>query len=112
FLLMASLGIDVTEVLPEKHAFPIEIASIEADGQNATILWSGEAFQVILGNTHRYADVVEMNPDAHTSDGKLDLCLVTEGNTLATLEQMLSCLFHQRPDSNTARNFQSAHFLI
>src|SRR5437588_2301878 len=133
FLLTAGLGIDAAvishtsktmkqrvgrlafdlaaaEVLPEKHAFPIEIASIEADG--ATVLWSGEAFQVILGNTRRYADVVEMTPDAYIDDGKLDLCVITEGNTLATLEQILSFLFRRRPDSNTCRNFQCAHFLI
>ena len=64
FLLTACLGIDAevishtsktikqhvgrlafdlaaVEVLREKHAFPIEIASIEADGQDATVLWKG-----------------------------------------------------------------------
>lgn len=135
FLLTAGLGIDAAvishtskalkqrvgrlafdlaaaEVLPEQHAFPIEIASIEADGQHAALLWSGEAFQVILGNTRRYADAVEMTPNAYVDDEKLDLCVITEGNLLATLEQMVSFLVRRRPDSNTARNFQGTHFLI
>ncbi len=135
FLLTAGLGIDAAvishtsktlkqrvgrlafdlaaaEVLPEKHAFPLEIASIEANGKGATVLWSGEAFQVILGNTRLYADVVELTPDAYVDDGKLDLCVITEGNALATLEQMASFLFRRRPDSNTSRNLQAAHFLI
>jgi diacylglycerol kinase family enzyme len=135
FLLTAGLGIDAAvishtsktlkqrvgrlafdlaaaEVLPEQHAFPIEIASIEANGQNGALLWSGEAFQVILGNTRRYADAVEMTPDAYVDDEKLDLCVITEGKMLATLEQMMSFLVRRRPDSNTARNFQGTHFLI
>src|SRR5205814_2095038 len=98
FLLTANLGIKAAEVLSEKHTFPIEIASIEADGQDATVLWSGEAFQVILGNTHRYADVMETAPDAHIDDGKLDLCVITEGNTFTTLEQMISFLLRHKPD--------------
>jgi YegS/Rv2252/BmrU family lipid kinase len=135
FLLTAGLGIDAevishtsktmkqrvgrlafdlaaAEVLPEKHAFPLEIAAIEANGRDATVLWSGEAFQIILGNTRRYADVVEMTPDAYLDDGKLDLCVIEEDNTLATLEQMLSFLFRRRPDSKTCRNFQGTHFLL
>src|SRR5947209_16404794 len=53
-----------------------------------------------------------MTPDAYVDDGKLDLCVIAEGNALATLEQMLSFLFRHRPDSNTCRNFQGPHFLI
>ncbi|MGZ3642567.1 MAG: diacylglycerol/lipid kinase family protein, partial [Ktedonobacteraceae bacterium] len=103
FLLTAGLGIDasvinhtskalkqrvgrlafdiaVAESLPEQHAFPIEVTIVE-DGQDQPRVWSGEAYQVILGNTRRYANAVELTPDVYLDDGKLELCVITTGNT-------------------------------
>src|SRR6266568_199789 len=124
FLLTAGLGIDaavishtskglkqrvgllafdlaVAESLPEQHPFPIEVTIVE-DGQDQPVSWSGEAFQVILGNTRRYANAVELTPDVYLDDGKLELCVITEGNTITTLQQITSLLFRHRPDKTTA----------
>jgi YegS/Rv2252/BmrU family lipid kinase len=134
FLLTAGLGIDaavishtskglkqrvgllafdlaVAESLPEQHPFPIEVTIVE-DGQDQPVSWSGEAFQVILGNTRRYANAVELTPDVYLDDGKLELCVITEGNTITTLQQITSLLFRHRPDKTTARHFLATRFLI
>jgi YegS/Rv2252/BmrU family lipid kinase len=134
FLLTAGLGIDASvinhtskelkqqvgsfafdlaaaESLPEQHPFPIEV-TVVGDGQDQPMSWNGEAYQVILGNTRRYANAVELTPDALLDDGKLDLCVITEGNAITTLQQITSLLFRHRPDAMTARHFLAAHFLI
>jgi YegS/Rv2252/BmrU family lipid kinase len=134
FLLTAGLGIDaavishtskglkqrvgllafdvaVAESLPEQHPFHIEVTMVE-DGQDQPVSWSGEAYQVILGNTRRYANALELTPDVHLDDGKLELCVITEGNTITTLQQITSLLFRHRPDKTTAEHFLAARFLI
>jgi len=134
FLLTAGLGIDAAvinytskelkqrvgpfafdlaaaESLPEQHPFPIEV-TVVGDRQDQPAIWNGEAYQVILGNTRRYANAVELTPDALLDDGKLDLCVITEGNAITTLQQITSLLFRHRPDAMTARHFLAAHFLI
>src|SRR6266566_912982 len=134
FLLTAGLGIDasvishtskglkqrvgplafdlaVAESLPEQHSFPIEVTIVE-DGQDQPLSWSGEAYQVILGNTRRYANAIELTPDVYLDDGKLELCVITTGNTITTLQQITSLLFRHRPDKTTARHFLATHYLI
>jgi diacylglycerol kinase family enzyme len=134
FLLTAGLGIDalvishtskamkqrvgplafdlaVAESLPEQHAFPIEVSIVE-DGQDQPIVWSGKAYQVILGNTRRYANAVELTPDVYLDDGKLELCVITTGNTITTLQQMSSLLFRHKTDAVTAKHFLATHYLI
>jgi len=134
FLLTAGLGIDasvishtskglkqrvgplafdlaVAESLPEQHSFPIEVTIVE-DGQDQPLSWSGEAYQVILGNTRRYANAVELTPDVYLDDGKLELCVITAGNTITTLQQITSLLFRHKPDAISARHYLAAHYLI
>lgn len=134
FLLTAGLGIDasvishtskgmkqrvgplafdlaVAESLPEQHAFPIEVTIVE-DGQDQPVSWSGEAYQVILGNTRRYANALELTPDVYLDDGKLELCVITAGNTITTLQQITSLLFRHKPDTISARHYLATHYLI
>jgi hypothetical protein len=62
--------------------------------------------------------LVLLSPDAVASPyvqieyGWPDLCEIAEGNMLATLEHLVSFLFRRRPDSNSIRNLQGAHFLL
>lgn len=134
FLLTAGLGIDASvightskvlkqrvgplafdlalaESLPEQHAFPIQVTIVE-DGQVQQESWSGEAYQVVLGNTRRYANAVELTPDVYLDDGKLELCVITTGNTITTLQQITSLLFRHKTDTVTAKHFLATHYLI
>ena len=134
FLLTAGLGIDasvishtskslkqrvgplafdlaVAESLPEQHAFPIEVTIVE-DEQDRSIVWSGEAYQVILGNTRRYANALELTPDVYLDDGKLELCVITTGNAITTLQQITSLMFRHKTDTVTAKHFLGTHYLI
>jgi diacylglycerol kinase family enzyme len=134
FLLTAGLGIDasviehtskglkhrigplafdlaVAESLPEQHAFPIEVTIVE-DGWDQPLVWSGEAYQVILGNTRRYANAIELTPDVHLDDGKLELCVITTGNAITTLQQITSLLLRHKTDAITAKHFLATHYLI
>jgi YegS/Rv2252/BmrU family lipid kinase len=133
FLLMAGLGIDAAvmghvsrplkyrigplavgvaaakEVLTQ-HPFPVEIRV--NDASNAEMLWKGEALQVVIGNTRRYANIVEMTPNAYIDDGMLDVCIITAGDPLTTMEQIISLLGRRKPDTLTAEYFHGAHLSI
>lgn len=134
FLLMAGLGIDAAimqgvskplkyrvgtlavglaaaKKLPEQHAFPIEICAQES-GREGEVLWKGEALQVVIGNTRRYADIAEMTPNAYIDDGILDVCVITGGDPLGTMQQIASLLLRRKPDNMTAEYFHGAHLEI
>jgi YegS/Rv2252/BmrU family lipid kinase len=134
FLLMAGLGIDAAvlsqvstslkekigeaavalaavKMLPFQHAFPIEIRSSGAGGTEG-VLWRGDALQVIVGNTRRYGNIAEVTPEAYIDDGVLDVCIITEGAPLTTIEQFLSILLHREPVHGRSEYFQGAHFWI
>lgn len=133
FLLMAGLGIDAAVMkrvskpmkfqvgplavgfsaakeLPAQHPFPVEIRS--GNLRDADILWKGEAIQIVIGNTRHYAGIVEMTPGAYIDDGILDVCVITAGNPLTTLQQLASLLGRRKPDNLTAEYFHGAHLSI
>jgi YegS/Rv2252/BmrU family lipid kinase len=134
FLLMAGLGIDATIIehiskalkyrtgmlafgittvkeLPELHPFPAEIWEVN-DAGNEKLLWQGEAWQVFVANARRYGNVVDVAPHAHLDDGKLNVCVITASNLLATIEQITSLVLRHKPEDMTAEYFQGAHFSI
>jgi hypothetical protein len=105
-----AVGVSTAKALPAQHTFPVEIEV--RNGDDAAIHWQGEALQVVIGNTRLYADVVEMTPDAYIDDGILDVCVITAGNPLTTMQQIASLLFRHQPDNLTAEHFQGAHFSL
>ena len=134
FVLMAGLGLDAAilrrvstrlkekigaaavvlaavQAVPCHHAFPIEIRSSGAGGDEG-VLWEGRALQVIVGNTRRYGNIAVVTPGAYIDDGVLDVCVVTAGSLFTTLGQILSILLHRKPGRGHARYFQGAHFWI
>lgn len=134
FLLMAGLGIDATVIehiskelkyrtgmlafgittvkeLPELHPFPAEIWEANGAG-NEKLLWRGEAWQVFVANARRYGNVVDVAPHAHLDDGKLNVCVITASNLLATVEQITSLVLRHKPEDMTTEYFQGAHFSI
>src|SRR5947209_1037382 len=106
-----AVGVSAAKELPQQQPFPIEIRS-SGRGHDGEVLWKGEALQVVIGNTRRYANVAEMTPDAYIDDGVLDVCVITAGNPLTTLQQVASLLLRRKPDNTTAEYFQGAHFMI
>jgi hypothetical protein len=74
--------------------------------------WKGEALQVIVGNTRRYGNIAEVTPDAFIDDGVLDVCVITAGEPLSTMQQILSALLHRDPVLGRSEYFQSAHIEI
>jgi diacylglycerol kinase family enzyme len=134
FLLMAGLGIDAAVMrrvstplkerigeaavalaaakeLPSQHAFPIEIAASVADRERA-VLWNGEALQVVVGNSRRYGNLAEVTRDAYIDDGLLDVCVITAGSPLSTMEQVLAALLHREPVHGRSEYFRGTHFWI
>ncbi|GLV59969.1 hypothetical protein KDH_67920 [Dictyobacter sp. S3.2.2.5] len=131
FLLMAGIGLDAAimsgvskplkyqigpfavaasaaKELPTQHPFPVEILV----GEGNDSLWRGEAIQIVLGNTRRYAKVERITPDAYVDDGAIDVCVITSGNALTTMQQLSSLLLRQKPDNTTAEYFKGAHLRI
>jgi len=108
---VAAVGLTAAEKLPGQHAFPVEIRIAEKGGDTEEV-WQGEALQVILGNTRRYANTVEMMADAFVDDGMLDACVITAGDPLSTMQQISSLLFRRKPDNRTAQFFRGAHLSI
>ena len=82
-----AVGLSAAEELPRQHPFPMEIR-IRGEKHEQDTVWKGKALQVIIGNTRRYANIVQMTPDAYLDDGLLDVCVITAGNALTTLEEI------------------------
>ncbi|HEX3532974.1 MAG TPA: YegS/Rv2252/BmrU family lipid kinase [Gemmatimonadaceae bacterium] len=133
FLLMAGLGIDAAimrqvptslkerigklavalvavKTLPSQHAFPIEVWA--SDEGEEKMRWRGEALQVIVGNTRRYGNLGEVTPNALIDDGALDVCIITAGNPLSTIEQILSILLNRNPRNRRSEYFRGSQFWI
>src|SRR5205085_2243211 len=106
-----AVGISAAEELPKQHPFPIEIRAA-GEGRNGAVLWKGEAIQVVIGNTRKYANIVEMTPNAYIDDGVLDVCVITAGDPLSTLQQITSLLLRKKPDNLTAEYFHGSQLSI
>jgi YegS/Rv2252/BmrU family lipid kinase len=106
-----AVGLSAAKELPGQAPFPIEIRAA-SDSNADDLLWQGEALQVVVGNTRRYAIVLEMTPDAYIDDGVLDVCVITEGNPLTTMQQLSSLLLRRKPDNVTTETFRGAHLSI
>ncbi|MFL5693179.1 MAG: diacylglycerol/lipid kinase family protein [Ktedonobacteraceae bacterium] len=106
-----AVGLSAAKELPSQHPFPVEIHAT-GGGRNGDVLWKGEAVQVVIGNTRRYADFAEMTPNAHIDDGVLDVCVITAGDPLTTVQQITSLLLRRKPDNLTAEYFHGAHFSL
>ncbi len=106
-----AVGITAAQELPRQHPFPIEIRSGD-NGKEDSVVWKGEVLQVVIGNTRRYGDIAEMTPNAHIDDGILDICVITSGDPLSTVQQITALLFRRKPDNTVSEYFRGAHFTI
>jgi hypothetical protein len=107
----AAVALAAAKELPFQHAFPIEIAS-SVRGEERAVLWKGEALQVIVGNTRRYGNIAEVTGDAHIDDGLLDVGIITAGDPLSTIEQVLAALLHREPVHGRSEYFRGKRFWI
>ena len=98
-----AVGLSAMKELPTHRSYPVEIRT-SSEGEP---LWSGEALQIVIGNTRRYADVAEMTPNAYIDDGVLDVCVITAGDPLTTMQQLSSLVLRRRPDNLTAEYFHN-----
>lgn len=106
-----AVGLSAAKELPEQHLFPLEIRSRDKE-RAGEVLWKGEAIQVVIGNTRRYANLTEMTPDAYIDDGILDICIITGGDPLTTMQQLGSLLLRRKPDNLSAEYIHGAHLSI
>ena len=106
-----AVGLSAMKELPAHHSFPIEIRTGNGS-QDTEPLWKGEAAQVVIGNTRRYGDIAEMTPDAYIDDGVLDVCVITAGDPLSTMQQVSSLLLRRKPDNFSAEYFRDSHLFI
>lgn len=106
-----AFGVAAAKKLSEPISFPVEISTI-AHNKHTHMLWQGDAMEVVISNTRRYADVVDITPDAYIDDGILDVCIITSGTPLETVQQLTSLLVMRKPDNLTAEFFRGAHFSL
>lgn len=106
-----AVGLSAAKELSTYRSFPIEIRTGSDNGAGEP-LWKGEASQVVIGNTRRYGDIAEMTPNAYVDDGMLDVCVITAGDPLSTMQQISSLLLRRKPDNLSAEYFQGAHLSI
>lgn len=109
-----AVGLSAAKELPVQHSFPIEIQAEGGNNHNNEVLWKGEALQVVMGNTRRYAKVAQMTPEAYVDDGMLDLCVIMAGDPLSSMQQLASLLFRLKPnpENTTVQYFHGAHLLM
>jgi len=103
-----AVGLSAARELPIQRSFFVELYD---QGQQDP-LFRGDVLQIIVGNSRRYARVGKITPDAHVDDGVLDLCIITTGTTLNTLQQLTSLLLRQKPARATAEYFRGAHLSL
>ncbi|HEV2579245.1 MAG TPA: diacylglycerol kinase family protein [Ktedonobacteraceae bacterium] len=96
-----AVGLSAAYELPKQHPFPVEIRVTASNGEEGQA-WKGEALQVVVSNTRKYADVIEMSPDAYIDDGSLDVTVITASDSITTMQQIMSLVFRRKPDSLTA----------
>ena len=106
-----AVGLAVAKKLPTQHPFPLEIRDADA-AKDDKPLWTGEAVQVVIGNTRRYAKVATITPDAHIDDGILDVCVILNGDPILMMGQISSLLLRLKPDKTTADYLRGRRFLI
>ena len=106
-----AVGLSAAKELPTHRSFPIEIRT-GSNSHDTEPTWKGEAAQVVIGNTRRYGDIAEMTPDAYIDDGVLDVCVITAGDPLSTMQQLSSLLLRRKPDNLSAEYFHGAHLSI
>jgi len=106
-----AVGLSAAKELSTHRAFPVEIRTGN-DSHDKEPLWKGDASQVVIGNTRRYGDIAEMTPDAYIDDGVLDVCVITAGDPLSTMQQISSLLLRRKPDNLSAEYFHGAHLSI
>ncbi len=97
--------------LPRQRPFPVEICSLNTSGK-LDLLWKGQAWQVIVNNSRRYAGTITLAPHAYIDDGILDVTVITAGGPLATLEEAVSFLLLHTVDTTVTRNFRGPHLSI
>jgi YegS/Rv2252/BmrU family lipid kinase len=106
-----AVGLTAAKNLPEQHPFPLEIWA-NGNGKDDDAHWQGEALQVIIGNTRRYAIVLQTTPEAYIDDGVLDACVITGGDPLTTIQQVSSLLLRRKPDNTTTETFHGSRLSI
>jgi YegS/Rv2252/BmrU family lipid kinase len=106
-----AVGLSAAKELPEQRPFPVEIVTTGERGKDE-LVWTGEASQIIVGNTRRYAIVLEMTPNAYIDDGVLDVCVITNGGAISTMQQVSSLLLRRKPDNVSSEFFRGAHIGI
>lgn len=106
-----AVGLSAAKELSSHRSFPIEIR-MGHDSFEKEPLWKGEASQVVVGNTRHYGDIAEMTPDAYIDDGVLDVCVITAGDPLSTMQQISSLLLRRKPDNLSAEYFHGPHLFI
>lgn len=106
-----AVGAAAAKELPQQRPFPVAIYATGSGGKDVE-LWKGEALQIVIGNTRKYADIVEMTPGAYIDDGSLDVCVITSRDALTTIEQVMSLLLRRKPDNVSAEYFHGPHLRI
>lgn len=106
-----AVGIAAVKELAAQQPFPVEIRASSA-GREGEVLWKGEALQIVIGNTRKYAEILEMTPNAYIDDGILDVCVITPGDPLSTVGQIASLVLQRKPDKSVTEYFHDAHLLI
>lgn len=102
-----AVGLSAARKLPEYRPFSVELYDA-----NHQLLWQGEALQIVVGNTRLYADIFHMTPEAYIDDGQLDICVITAGNFLGTVQQIFSLLLRRQPDTLTAEFFKESRIFL
>ena len=97
--------------LPQQRPFPVEIRALNDSG-NAEMLWQGDAWQLIVNNTRRYAGSIDISPDAYLDDGLIDVTVITSGGGLTTIQEAVDYLLLRKVDKNATQSFRGAHLSI
>ena len=93
----AGIAVGALRAIPDYRPFEVRLS---VDGRPA---WEGRVLQVIVGNSRRYANVVDAAPDALVDDGLLDVTIVPAGDLQLAVRLGWSVALHRRPGGDVPR---------
>jgi hypothetical protein len=85
----------IARVLPRRPSYRIRV---DLDG----VEWRGDAAQLVIGNTRRYASVASATPGAVVDDGRLDVAILAPSHAASVIRQVATLVLRKRPALTTA----------
>ena len=100
------IAVGAVRALPSIRPFHVVVSTEEGES------WAGDVLQLIVANTRRYANVIEVTPMAYADDGLLDLTAIPVAGWRPAARLAWSLLADRRPRPGDVPHLRSRRFWV